>query len=99
MTADALRSRVIARLIETRATTVGNLRRCRPRAPTQMQGGAVINAATAEEIALYAVDLNATIDALDNAINIIQDEFKKLMSPEQPDDDEKPGKEARQLYG
>lgn len=98
MTADILRSRTVARLTQLRADTVGNLRRCKPRAPLKIGDSAVIPATSAEEIALYAVETNATIDALDRAIEAIQDEFKKLVSPEQePDaDDTKP---ARKLYG
>lgn len=99
MTADLLRSRSVARLTQIRADTVGRLRLCKPRAPLQMQDGAVIPSATPDEIALYAVDLNATVDALDRAIEIIQDEFKKMTSPEEPAVQQDTPNQARKLYG
>ena len=92
MTPDLLRSRIVARLTEQRAETLGKLRRCKPRAPLVMDQG-TIAATTAEEIALFAVDTNATVDALEQAIAIVQEEYKRLVSPEQPGD-EASGKDA-----
>lgn len=98
MSADVLCNRVLAALRESRVAAVAKLRNCKPRAPIQMPDGAVVPPATAEEIALYAVEVNATVDTLDRAISLIQDEFKKLTSPEQPDEPIKPkGKEP--IYG
>lgn len=87
MSADDLRRRVEARLVEARDDNVKNLRRCKPRPPTAMQGGAIVPAATTEEIALYAVDTNAWIDALTKAIEIIDDEYQKMTAPVVPRDE------------
>lgn len=86
VTADLLRQRVLARLTELRADKVNSLRRCKPRSAMVMRDGAVIAASTPDEIAMFAVDTNASIDALDIAINAINEEFRKLTSPEQPED-------------
>ena len=73
---------------------VNNLRRCKPRPPTQIEGG-IIPASTCEEIALYAVDTNAAIDALNLAVEIIEAEYKKMTSSEEPEVDKPP---ARSMY-
>lgn len=97
MTADLLRSNTTRRLREQREETLKRLRHCKPRAPILYEKTGIAPAAQCEEIALSAVDINATIDALDRAIEIIAEEFKKIMSPEEPaTDDTKTGKE---FYG
>jgi len=73
---------------------INNLRRCKPRPPTQIEGG-VIPASTCEEIALYAVDTNSSIDALNLAVEIIEAEYKKLISTEEPELEKTP---ARRMY-
>jgi hypothetical protein len=60
--------------------------------------GAAIAAATAEEIAFFAIDTNATIDAFNIAMSIIEEEYKKIISPEQPDGD-KPSQARTVQYG
>ena len=95
MTADLLQQRVLSRLRERRNEVVMRLRLCKPRNPTVFEQG-VVAASSSEEIAMLAVDINATVDALDNAIAVIQEEFKKLTSPEQePDFSTKPKMPAR----
>ena len=49
--------------------------------------GAAVAAATAEEIAFFAIDTNATIDAFNIAMSIIEEEYKKIISPDHPEDD------------
>lgn len=85
MTPDLLRSRIVARLTKQRADTLSKLRRCKPRAPMVMEQGTV-PATSAEEIAFAAVEINAIVDTLESAIEAVQEEFKRLVSPEQPDD-------------
>lgn len=96
MTADVLRSNVTRRLKEQRDETLRRLRQCKPRSPILYEQG-VAPATQCEEIALSAVDINATVDALDKALEIVAEEFKKLMSPEEPEQ----GVEAKgkELYG
>lgn len=105
MTADLLSQRVLSRLRERRNDSVMRLRLCKPRSPIVQGAGnggasvAVIPPASVEEIALFAVDVNATVDALDNAIAIIQEEFKKITSPEQPDEDADSKPKGKDFYG
>jgi len=98
MSAELLARKAVAELRRIRDEKVGSLRRCKPRPPTVAETG-IVPAASAEEIAFYAIDTNATIDALGIAIEIIEAEFKKLTQPEEPvvEVDEK--KQARRLYG
>lgn len=98
MSADVLCNRVLAALKESRADAVGKLRNCKPRAPIQMPDGAVVPPSSAEEIALYAVEVNATVDTLDRAIALIQDEFKRLTTPELAREPE-PTKGKENYYG
>lgn len=84
MSAELLARKVVAELRRIRDERVGNLRRCKPRAPTVTESGGVVPSATCEEVALYAVDLNATIDALNMSIAVIEEEFNKLTKPEEP---------------
>lgn len=102
MSADLLCQRVLKILRERRNDSVQRLRLCKPRMPiVQSNGGsamAVTPSASAEEIALHAVDINATVDALDNAIAIVQEEYKKIVSPEQPDEDDGKEKKGKEFY-
>ena len=99
MSAELLARKAVAELRRIRDDKVASLRRCKPRPPTVTESGGVVPAATAEEIAFYAIDTNATVDALGIAIEIIEAEFKRLTQPEEPvvEDDEK--KQARSFYG
>ena len=99
MSAELLARKAVAELRRIRDEKIGSLRRCKPRPPTVTEGGGVIPAVSAEEIAFYAIDTNATVDALGIAIETIEVEYKKLTQPEDPvvEDDEK--KQARSFYG
>ena len=101
MSAELLARKVTAELKRMRDDKVSGLRKCKPRSPTVLpEGQGTIPAATSEEIALYAVDLNATIDALNNAISVIEEEFKKLTQPEEPAPETPEEPQARKsLYG
>jgi hypothetical protein len=46
--------------------------------------GAAVPAATAEEIAFFAIDTNATIDAINMLMSVVEEEYKKLINPEEP---------------
>ncbi len=99
MSADELRRRVELKLVEVRDAKVKNLRRCKPRPPTVMQDGTQISAAGVEEIALFAVDTNAWIDALNLAMETIDDEYTKMTAPVVPKDENVGEKqEHRQVY-
>jgi len=95
MSADLLARNCVKALRDLRDEKIKMLRRCKPRPPTTLEG-AVIPAATAEEVAFYAIDLNATIDALNNSIDLIEREYKKLTEPEQPASVEP--QQARKFY-
>ena len=95
MSADLLARNCVRALRDLREEKFKMLRRCKPRPPTTMNE-AVVPAATAEEIAFYAVDLNATIDAIDRTIDLIEKEYKKLTAPEEPANDTPP--QARNFY-
>lgn len=98
MSADELRTRVVKTLSDELGARVKNLRRCKPRPPTVMQDGTQVAAAGVEEIALYAVDTNAWIDALTMAINLIDEEFRKMNEPVKPKDEAEPVVEVKQVY-
>ena len=98
MSADDLRQRVAKRLAEIRDAKVKNLRRCKPRPPTVMQDGTQIAAAGVEEIALFAVDTNAWIEALDLALETMDDEFRKMNEPVRPKDEVVETKKQEQVY-
>ncbi len=101
MSAELLARKVVAELRRIRDERVGNLRRCKPRAPTVTESGGVVPATTASEIAFYAIDTNATIDALNLSMTIIEEEFKKLTQPEEPPADEptEDPQARKNLYG
>ena len=96
MSADLLARKVTARLREIREDKINALRRCKPRAPMVIEGAAV-PAATAEEIAFFAIDTNATIDAINMLMLVVEEEYKKLTNPEEPVDDI--NQKARINYG
>jgi CBS-domain-containing membrane protein len=96
MSADLLARNCVKILNSLRDEKVRNLRRCKPRPPTEVNG-AIVPAASAEEIAFYSIDLNATIDALNEAVDVIQAEFKRLTQPEEPPSEEENPK-ARSIY-
>lgn len=100
MSAELLARKAVAELRRIRDERVGNLRRCRPRAPTVTESGGVVPCAGIEEIALYAVETNATIEALNVAISTIEEEFEKLSKPEDPPEEPTTDEpQARRLYG
>lgn len=96
MSADLLARKVTARLREIREDKINSLRRCKPRVPTIVEGAA-IPAATAEEIAFFAIDTNSTIDAINMVILMIEEEYKKITSSDQPDKENT--QQARISYG
>lgn len=59
--------------------------------------GAAVPAATAEEIAFFAIDTNATIDAINMLMSVVEEEYKKLINPEEPGTDTT--QQARINYG
>lgn len=99
MSAELLARKAVAELRRIQAEKVAGLRKCRPRAPTVLPDGAgTIPSATCEEVAMYAIDINATVDALNVAIETIELEFKRLSQPEEPaPDTEQP--QARKFHG
>lgn len=100
MSAELLARKAVTELRKIRDEKIGSLRRCKPRAPTVTAEGSVIAATTSEEIAFYAIDTNATIDALNIAISVIEEQFKKLTQPEEPEAEQTTDqKQARRLYG
>jgi hypothetical protein len=99
MSAELLARKAVAELRRIRDDKVSSLRRCKPRPPTVTESGGVVPSATCEEISLFAVDVNATIDALNIAIETIEVEYKKLTQPEDPADEDDGKKQARSFYG
>ena len=59
--------------------------------------GAAVPAATAEEIAFFAIDTNATIDAINMLMSVVEEEYKKLINPEEPGTET--NQQARIHYG
>jgi hypothetical protein len=59
--------------------------------------GAAVPAATAEEIAFFAIDTNATIDAINMLMSVVEEEYKKLINPEEPGTET--NQQARINYG
>jgi len=59
--------------------------------------GAAVAAATAEEIAFFAIDTNATIDAINMLMSVVEEEYKKLINPEEPGTET--NQQARINYG
>jgi|TARA_R110000868_G_scaffold154926_1_gene381228 hypothetical protein len=96
MSADLLARKVTARLRELREDKINALRRCKPRAPMVVEG-ATVPSATCEEIALFAVDTNATIDAINMLMSVVEEEYKKLINPEEPGTET--NQQARINYG
>ena len=94
MSADLLARNCVKVLKAAREEKIKTLRRCKPRPPIEVNGS-VISASSAEEIAFSAIDTNATIDAINLAIDTIEAEYQKIVSPEEPEK-EKP--QARTLY-
>lgn len=94
MSADLLARNCVRVLREVREEKTKSLRRCKPRPPMEVNGS-IVPSATAEEIAFYAIDTNATIDAINLAIDTIEKEYKKIVSPEEPDTEVK---QAREMY-
>lgn len=94
-----LHDRVTRALKEARENAVQRLRKCKPRSPIQMQDGAVIDASGCEEIALAAVDINATVDALDLALRILDDEWKRIQRPDVDVEVEDETKQRGSIYG
>jgi hypothetical protein len=96
MSVDLLARNVINSLLKIKEAKILSLRRCKPRGPTVVEN-AVIEASSCEEIALFAVDVNATIDAINLAIDTIEAEYKKLINPEEPGTET--NQQARINYG
>ena len=96
MSADLLARNCVRVLREVREEKTKSLRRCKPRPPMEVNGS-IVPSATAEEIAFYAIDTNATIDAINMLMSVVEEEYKKLINPEEPGTDTT--QQARINYG
>lgn len=83
MSATLLRDAVIHRLKSAREQHIKSLRHCRYQPAVGIDKG-ILPATTAENIALFANQTNAWIEALDSISEIIDQEHKKLTQPEGP---------------
>ena len=102
MSAEEMRRLTIDKLSEMRENGVDKLRRMRHERPTvaKIEGALVtLPGNTAESIGIIVCEINAELNAVDRAIEIVNDTFRRLMAPP-PDpaavDEEKPTEE---LYG
>ena len=93
MSAEELGRRAIERIgeLRDRATEYSLNTRFRP----SSFGDRHIPAVTAEEIALQVLEGNALVRAYTAAISVINDEYKRMM---QPDDDKKPEQKKGSMY-
>ena len=93
MSAEELSRRAVERISELRdrATEYSLNARFRP----SSQGERYVPASTAEEIALQVLEGNALVRGYTAAIQVIADEYKRMM---QPDDDKIPEQEKRSHY-
>ena len=93
MSAEQLRSRAAQRIAELRdrATEYSLNARFRPAS----FGERHVPAVTAEEIALQVLEGNALVRGYTAAIQVIADEYKRMM---QPDDDKIPEQKTRSHY-
>ena len=93
MSAEELGRRAIERIgeLRDRATEYSLNARFRP----STFGDRYIPAMTAEEIALQVLEGNALVRAYTAAISVINEEYKRMM---QPDDDKKPEQTRGSMY-
>jgi hypothetical protein len=93
MSAEQLRNRAAQRIVELRdrATEFSLNARFKP----SSYGSVYMPATTAEEIALQVLEGNALVRAYTAAIEAINEEYKKMM---QPDEDRKPEQERGSTY-
>jgi hypothetical protein len=93
MSAEQLRNRAAQRIVELRdrATEFSLNARFRPSA----HGSVYMPATTAEEIALQVLEGNALVRGYTAAIEAINEEYTKMM---QPDEDRKPEQERGSAY-
>lgn len=82
MTAAIIRDAAVKRLSEVREKSISALRFCKYMPATGTDKG-MIQPQSCEEIALKANEANAWIEAMDGAIEILNQEFRKLTEPEQ----------------
>jgi hypothetical protein len=94
MSADELRRRVVGRLTDQRDRLVEAATNVRFR-PSSGSGPNHCPASTAEEIALYTVEIQAAIRSMNVAIDEVQDTYRRMI---QPDDDKKPEQVKRNMY-
>jgi hypothetical protein len=93
MSAEELGRRAVERIgeLRDRATEYSLNARFRP----STFGDSYIPAMTAEEIALQVLEGNALVRAYTAAISVINEEYKRMM---QPDDDKKPEQTRGSMY-
>jgi hypothetical protein len=93
MSAEELGRRAVERIgeLRDRATEYSLNARFRP----STFGDRYIPAMTAEEIALQVLEGNALVRAYTAAISVINEEYKRMM---QPDDDKKPEQTRGSIY-
>jgi hypothetical protein len=93
MSAEELGRRAVERIgeLRDRATEYSLNARFRP----STFGDKYIPAMTAEEIALQVLEGNALVRAYTAAISVINEEYKRMM---QPDDDKKPEQTRGSMY-
>jgi hypothetical protein len=93
MSAEELGRRAVERIgeLRDRATEYSLNARFRP----STFGDRYIPAMTAEEIALQVLEGNALVRAYTAAISVINEEYKRMM---QPDDDKKPEQTRGSMY-
>lgn len=93
MSADRLRQEAIALIGDARDRAVEYTLNARFR--PAMFGDSYVPAATAEEIALQALEGNAMARAYTAAIDVINDVYRRMY---QPEDDKKPELKKKEMY-
>jgi len=93
MSAEELRNRTAQRIADLRDRAIEYSLNARFRPSSY--GSVYMPATTAEEIALQVLEGNALARAYTAAIDAINEEYKRMM---QPDDDKKPEPERRSAY-
>lgn len=97
MSAENLRAAVNKRIAVAREQHIKALRRCKYHPAVVHKEGAVIPPMTCENIALFAAQTNASIEMLDGIRALIDEEFEKIMRPEQKTDP-KEKKVVKEIY-
>lgn len=88
MSAEILRQRITSEIGKKRAELADRVLKFRF-VQSSVAGDTFLPHVGAEQVGLSVIDTNAEIRALDNALQIIAEEFKKLISPSQSEGDSK----------